>query len=151
MGPYMLQSLNPRLPAGKTVDDFDQKLLMADLEILLGHVELRSEAARNLWQTPRLGELSVNSAYAELKYLLDSGFYLAGRYDVERFGKIQSSSGAMLPWDWNATRGEGGVGYRIARDATAKVAWQYTQFDNGVAGWAKQHRSILAAQLSLGF
>ena len=150
-GPYLLQKLNSRLPAGKTVDDYRQKLLMADLEVLVGHVELRSEAARNFWETPTLGELSVNSAYAELKYLLDSGAYLAGRYDVERFGKIQASSGAMLPWDWNTTRGEGGVGYRISRDATAKLAWQYTEFDNGVAGWTKRHRSILAAQLSLGF
>lgn len=150
-GPYLLQSLNAKLPAGKTVDDYAQKLVMADLEVLIGHAELRSEGASNFWETPDLGELSVRSAYAELKYLLDSGVYLAGRYDVERFGKIQSSSGAMLPWDWNTTRGEGGVGYRISRDATAKVAWQYTEFDNGVAGWTKRHHSILAAQLSLGF
>ena len=150
-GPYMLQSLNAKLPAGRSVDEYAQKLLMADLEVLVGHAELRSEAASNFWETPYLGELSVRSAYAELKYLLDSGVYLAGRWDVERFGRIQSSSGAMLPWDWNTTRGEGGVGYRISRDATAKVAWQYTTFDNGVAGWSKPHRSILAAQLSLGF
>ena len=150
-GPYMLQSLKAKLPAGRSVDEYAQKLLMADLEVLVGHAELRSEAAANSWETPYLGELSVRSAYAELKYLLDSGVYLAGRWDVERFGKIQSSSGAMLPWDWNTTRGEGGVGYRISRDATAKVAWQYTTFDNGVAGWTKPHRSILAAQLSLGF
>lgn len=150
-GPYMLQSLNAKLPAGKRVDDYPQKLLMADLEVLVGHLELRSEAARNIWATANVGELSVNSAYAELKYLLDSGVYLAGRWDTERFGKIQSSSGAMLPWDWNATRGDVGVGYRISRDATAKVAWQYTKFDNGVAGWPEHHVSVLAAQLSLGF
>jgi len=150
-GPYLLQRLNGGLPAGKTVDDYAQKLLMADLEVLVGHVELRSEAARNFWETPTVGELSVNSGYAELKYLLDSGAYVAARYDVERFGKIQASTGEILPWDWNTTRTETGVGYRISRDATAKLAWQYTEFDNGVSGWTKRHRSILAAQLSLGF
>ena len=150
-GPYLQESLDPKLPAGKTVEDYAQKLLMADLEILVGHIELRSEAARNIWETPAVGELSVNSGYAELKLLLDSGIYLAGRFDVERFGKIQKSTGEMLPWDWNATRGEGGVGYRISRDATAKLVWQYTEFDNGVAGWTKPHQSILAGQLSIGF
>lgn len=150
-GPYMLQTLNGKLPPGKTVDDYDQMLLMADLEVLVGHVELRSEAARNIWDTPRTGELSVNSAYAELKYLLDSGMFVAGRYDLQRFGKIQNTAGQSLPWDWNTTRGEAGLGYRISRDATAKLAWQYTEFDTGVPGAGTPHRSILAAQLSLGF
>jgi hypothetical protein len=151
IGPYLAANLNPTLPPGKNVNQYDQKLLMADFELLIAHLELRAEGARNFWETPTVGELSVNTAYAELKYLLGSGFYFAGRWDTEQFGKIQSSTGDLRPWDWNVVRGEGGIGYRISRDATFKTAYQYSQFDTGVPGVEKPHQSILAAQLSIGF
>ena len=150
-GPYLLEKLNPTLPAGKSVNDYNQKLLMADLEVMVGHAELRAEGARNFWETPTLGELAVNTGYAELKYLFDSGMFLAGRYDMQDFGNIQNSAGQSLPWDWNVVRGEGGLGYRISRDADAKLAYQHSEFDSGVAGSSKVRRSIFAAQLSIGF
>jgi hypothetical protein len=150
-GPYLVEKLNPRLPVGKSVNDYNQKLLMADLEVMVGHVELRAEGARNFWETPTVGELSVNTGYAELKYLFDNGTFLAGRYDLQDFGDIQNSAGQSLPWDWNVVRGEGGLGYRISRDAVAKLAYQHSQFDSGVAGSPKLNRSIFAAQLSIGF
>ena len=150
-GPYLLADLNPSMPPGTSVNDYNQKLLMADLEVMVGHVELRAEGARNWFETPTVGELLIHSGYAELKYLFESGLFLAGRYDVQNFGRIQSSTGESLPWDWNVVRGEGGVGYRISRDAVAKVAYQHTEFDSGVAGTPKLRRSIFAAQLSIGF
>lgn len=150
-GPYLLSDLNPALPAGKNVNQYNQKLLMADLEVMVGHLELRAEGARNFFETPTVGELSVNSAYAELKYLLDSGWFLAGRWDTQRYGKIMNSAGEWHPWDWNVARGEGGVGYRITRDAAAKLSYQHTQFETGVPGFNWRNESILAAQLSIGF
>jgi hypothetical protein len=151
IGPYLHQTLDSRLPAGKNANDYDQKLVMADLEVLVGHLELRAEGARNIWETSTLGDLSVNSAYGELKYLLDSGLSIAGRYDVERFGEIQPSVGPARPWDWNVARAEGGLGYRITREVLGKLVYQYTEFDPGVAGVDKEHRSMFAAQLSVGF
>lgn len=150
-GPYLSRKLQPDLPAGHDVNDYNQKLLMADLEILVGHVELRAEGARNFFETPTVGELSTNAGYAELKVLFDSGLYLAGRFDTERFGKITNTAGQQRPWDWNVTRGEGGAGYRISRDATAKLTWQRTEYDSGVPGEARRHEAILAAQLSIAF
>ncbi len=150
-GPYLLDALNPALPAGTDVNDYHQKLLMADLEVMVGHAELRAEAVNNFFESPTLGELSTRGGYAELKYLLGSGLFLAGRWDVQRYGKIVNSAGEAKPWDWNVTRGEGGVGFRISRDATAKVAYQHTRFETGVPGFNWRNESILAAQLSIGF
>jgi len=150
-GPYLHDSLDPDMPPGKTVNDYAQRLFMADLEVQMAHVELRAEAMRNTWMTPTVGDLDVEGGYAELKYSMSSGAYVAGRYDVERFGEIANSSGVDHTWDWNVTRVEGAVGYRIARDATAKLVYQWTQQDNDNAGADDPEFSIVGAQISIGF
>ncbi len=150
-GPYLAGSLASALPTGHDVNDYAQRLVMADLELLIAHAELRAEGARNVWETPTVGDLEVRSGYAELKYLLPSGLYLAARWDVERFGDLADSTGAQRPWDWDVTRLDGGVGYRITRTTTAKVVLQRTTFDSGVPGASKRNLSMLAGQLSFGF
>ncbi len=148
-GPYLRQGLDSRLPPGRRVTDYPQKLAMADLELQVGHFELRAEGVHNTWETPTVGDLDVDAGYGELKVSMLSGAYVAGRWDVERFGKIQDSSGESYPWDWNVTRVEGGVGYRLTRDATAKLVYQHTAFDEPAG--SDRTVSIVAGQLSLGF
>lgn len=150
-GPYLHESMNPDMPPGKTVNDYAQQLFMADLEVQVAHVELRAEAMRNTWETPTVGDLDVEGGYAELKYSMSSGIYLAGRWDIQQFGKITNSSGIEHTWDWDVTRVEAGVGYRIARDATAKVIYQWTEQDNDNTGAEDPRFSIVGAQLSIGF
>jgi hypothetical protein len=149
-GPY-LSGVEARLPAGKGVNDYHQKLAMADAELSLGHIELRGEGARNVWETPAVGDLEVTSGYVELKYLLDFGGYLAGRFDVERFGKVAPSSGADRPWDLDVTRYEIGAGYRFDTHVRAKAVYQGTTRDAGAPGIADQDESLVAAQLSVAF
>lgn len=148
-GPYLSQTLDPQLPPGHSVDDYAQKLVMADLEIEIAHVELRAEGVHNTWETPTLGDLDVDGGYGELKVSTSSGAYLAGRFDIERFGKITSSSGDRYPWDWDVTRLEGGVGYRLTREATAKLVYQRTVLD--VPDGDDRVLSIVGGQLSIGF
>ena len=93
--------------------------------------ELRAEGAHNRWQTPTVGDLDVDAGYVELKYGLASGFYVAGRWDTEQFGKIRDSGGAEHPWDWNVSRLETGIGYRVTRDVTAKLVHQRTERGGG--------------------
>jgi len=150
-GPYLDASVGPDLPPGHSVTDYHQKLGMADAELLAGHVEVRAEAARNVWETVTVGNLAVTSGYAELKYSLSFGAFLAGRWDVMRFDKIADSAGAKHPWDSDVTRTEGGVGYRFNRDAVAKLVYQYTL--KATDGVPERDRSyaLIAAQLSIGF
>ena len=148
-GPYLVSGLNYELPAGKTADDYHQKLGMVDLELLAGHVEFRAEGAQNLWETPTVGNLRVSSAYAELKYTLPFGAFVAGRWDVMRFGEIRDSLGVEHTWDSDVTRLETGVGYRFTREAVGKLIYQHTKLDGSDPRDRKL--SMVAAQISIAF
>lgn len=144
-GPYLIEPLNPLLPPGRKVEDYHQMLSIADLELNAGRVEVRAEGAHNIWETPTVGNLKVSSGYVEAKYSLSFGGFVAGRWDVMRFGKIADSSGARRPWDSDLTRLETGAGYRFSRAAQAKVIYQRTSYD------VSPDRSLVAAQLSVAF
>jgi hypothetical protein len=150
VGPYLHAELDPGLPPGRTANDYDQRLVMADAELLFDRLELRAEGARNVWETPTVGDLEVESGYVEAKVATSFGAYAAGRFDVLRFGEIADSGGTLRPWDHDVTRIEAGVGYRFTRDVLAKVIVQHTTIERGgTAG--DRVLSLVAAQLSVGF
>ena len=148
-GPYLDQVVRYQLPVGSAVEDYHQKLLMADFELQAGHAELRAEGAHNTWETPYVGDLHVHGGYVEIKYSLPVGAFVAGRWDALRFGSIADSTGARHPWDRNVTRIEGGAGYRFSRDAVAKLIYQRTSMsmDNAPA----IRPGMVAAQVSVSF
>lgn len=149
-GPYLQASLDSQLPPGHTANDYRQKLAMADLELLVGHVEIRAEGARNLWDTPTLGALGVSGGYAEAKMATPWGTFLAGRYDLMRFGEITSSTGERRPWDDNVDRIETGLGYRFSRDVTGKLIYQRSRFEHE-ANDSYPTMELFATQLSVAF
>ncbi len=124
---------------------------MADAELLAAHLEVRAEGAHNAWETPALGDLEVTSGYVEAKYALTFGAYLAGRYDVQRFGKIADSGGIKHPWDADVTRVETGVGYRFSRDVIGKVVYQHTRLDLESVPKDQRGHALVAAQISVAF
>lgn len=149
-GPYLHASLDPVLPAGRTANDYHQKLLMADLELLVGHVELRAEGARNFWETPAVGELAVNSGYVEARVHLPVGAFLAGRTEGLLFGDITAGDGSRRSWDYNVRRTEGGIGYRFSREAVGKLVVQRTSLERpAVLGHSVM--TMVAGQVSVGF
>jgi len=150
-GPYLLQSLDPQLPVGKNANDYHQKLAMADLELQAGHAELRAEAARNVWESPTVGDLEVTSGYVELKLTHDTGAFVAGRVDAMKFGDIRDSGGVDRSWDSDVTRFEAGAGYRFDRDVTGKLVFQHTRVAAGGARTEELKLPLVAAQLSVRF
>jgi len=148
-GPYLVDQLQPMLPAGKNVNDYHQELAMADAEILVGHLEVRGEGAWNIWQTPTLGDLRVRAGYAEAKYSLPFGAYLAGRFERMRFGEIADSTGDKVPWDSNVDRYEVGGGYRFDRNVILKVVYQSTRTETSDDAYNRV--SFFAAQASIAF
>jgi len=150
-GPYLVHSLNSQLPAGHQVEDYHQRLALVDAEWVTGHIEARAEGAYNVWETPTVGDLPVQSGYVELKYAFTFGGYLAARCDGMWFGRIADSSGALHPWDANLTRLETGAGYRFSRAAQGKVVYQLTSYDQAPSTGGPRDRSLVAAQLSIAF
>jgi hypothetical protein len=148
-GPYLIQDLDPSLPEGTDANDYQQVLGMVDLEVLVGHAELRAEGAWNTWETPTVGDLDVTTGYVELKYSLPFGAFVAGRLDAMRFGEIADSTGAMHTWDLDVTRYEIGAGYRFTSSVLGKVVYQSTALTEHSG--ADQDHSMVAGQVSIGF
>lgn len=147
-GPYLNESLDPQLPPGKTANHYMQKLLMADLSIESGHVELRGEGYVNRWMTPTVGDLEVTGYYAEGKLGLPYGTWVAARWEQMMYSDLTGSSGVPQPWNHDYDRLETGIGYRISRGQVIKAVYQ--------ANW--QHRpsgvdvhELWATQLSVSF
>lgn len=153
IGPYVASRLNPLLPPGTTAEDYDQRLVMADAEVLFGHAELRGEAYRNFWDTPNVGTLLVQGYYAEAKYGLPWGLYAAGRWEEMDFGEVTSSTGERRPWDYPRARLEAGLGARLSRGVLLKTIYQRATYDAWVTGVGSETRSddLYAAQLGVGF
>jgi hypothetical protein len=151
VGPYLPEFLEASEPAlaGRDVDDFDQRLLMADLEVLFGHYELRAEAYANTWETATVGELDVRGGYLEGKATVAPGVYLAGRYEVMRFGDLAGATLPEQPWDHDRDRWEVGVGYRATRNAVLKAVFQRNV--ERIPGQDDVHRDLSALQLALAF
>jgi hypothetical protein len=152
IGPYLPTSPGgDPLPAGAKATDFDQRLLMADIEYLVGHAELRAEGTVNTWETPFLGDLTVHGYYVEGKYSFPVGLYLAARWDQLLFSDIQGSTGPPRPWDDNVSRFEGGAGYRVLHPLTAKLVYQMDKLDPQVPAGQSRSYDLMAAALSFSF
>jgi hypothetical protein len=151
-GPYLNEeTVQGSLQPGDRVADFHQVLGMADGEFSMGHLELHAEAFTNTWQTPTIGDLRVKGGYAELKYMLPAGFYVAGRYDIMRFGDVTDSTGASLSWDDDTDRLEVGAGYRVMKGVTAKAAYQRNKLQPPDPTQDAEILDVFAGQLSVSF
>ena len=151
MGPYLIDALADSLPPGKTVNDYDQQLVMTDAEFALGHVEARGEAYRNVWQTPRTGDLRVSGYYVEGKYTLPVGLYAAARWEIQRFSKVDGGAGAGVPWHADQDRIEAGLGYRVARGVIAKAVYQEQRSLAGGPAQPADRDHLLALALVVKF
>jgi len=149
-GPYLGAWLQPALPAGRRVEDYDQRLLMADVEWVAGHFELRSEGARNEWQTPFAGTLGVDAGYVEARLAAPWGAYAAVRADAMRFGDVTDTAGDRRAWDADTDRLEAGGGWRFTRAVTGKLVWQRTWIDATTTARSRR-LELFAAQLVVAF
>ena len=151
-GPYLIEdAVKGSLPQGKDAADFNQVLGMADFEWSAGHAELRAEGYTNTWETPTVGDLRVRGGYGELKYTLPAGFYVAGRYDIMRFGDVKDSTGTERSWDADVDRLEVGAGYRIMKGVTAKAAYQRNKVQPPDPAADAEIKGVYAGQLSVSF
>lgn len=146
-GAYLGDWVRYALPAGRTEADYVQTLGMADAAFERGHLELRAEGFVNEFETAYCGTLRTTGGYAEGRYGFDLGLWLAVRADAMRHSDL--TAGALTrPWDDDVDRLDVGLGYRIARGAAIKAAWQRTRLDQ-LDG--RQSFDLFMTQLSLEF
>ncbi len=150
-GPYLDDGVEGSLSPGQKVGDFNQVLAMADVELSTGHAEFHAEGFSNMWETPTVGDLGVKGGYAELKYALPAGFYVAGRYDVMRFDDVVDSTGTALSWDADVDRLEVGAGYRVTKGVIAKVTYQRNELQPPDPALEAEVLDVFGGQLSVAF
>jgi hypothetical protein len=120
-----------------------QQALGIDAEYSREHWILRGEVLWNQWQVPTLSQtLDATSAFAEVRYKVSPGVFVASRIDRLSFSTLPSASGTRT-WDAPVTRLETGAGYYIRRNLVAKGTYQHNWRDGGLI----RSRGLFAMQL----
>ena len=150
-GPYLDRAVASSLPAGKELQAYHQYVLAGDADFQLGHLEASAEVMRSEWDvtTINLNSVAVTGGYAQMRFVISPGFFVAARVEAMRFSPITGSDGVPTPWDANLDRMEAGVGYYLTRDALFKLDYQGTHGQRGtrIEGW----QNMLALQLAARF
>ena len=146
-GAYLTRDVTPYIPAGSSLEDYAQTLLVGSAEWGWRKLTLNSEVFLNRFETPLVDDgLGSLSYYLEAAYRFLPGWYAAARYDLIHFEEVASASGPVT-WDENIDRVEAGVGYHVSRELLVKAVAQCNALD---AGWDAD-RILPAMQVSFAF
>jgi hypothetical protein len=146
-GPYLIRRLDDELPPGHNVNDYNQIFAGGDLEVSYDRVVLTGEYVWNRFEQPFVGNLDLESWYAEGKVTLIPGWYVAGRYSRMLFDDLRLSGGGVAHWDAPLWRREIGVGFKPSKMLLAKLVHQETQIETV----PRRVEAFMAAQLSVAF
>ncbi len=144
-GPYLRETINPYLPAGRSFKDYDQRLVGADARVRLAPFELHAEWMANAFESPYVAEqLRTTGYYGELAFTVRQGVQLAARHSGLHFSDVRDASGQSRPWYDNMSRLEAGGVYRSLDDhLTLKAVYQETRWE-----YRSDVERIYALQLS---
>ncbi|HEY7791486.1 MAG TPA: hypothetical protein VIC33_13285 [Vicinamibacterales bacterium] len=151
-GAFLADNALDSLPVGVSRSGLTQESFGADAEYSRGYWLVRGEAIVSRWRLPAVrapfiaSPLQATGAFAEGRYRIFPGAYLAARIDHLGFSTITGSNGPET-WDAPVTRLELGGGYALARNVLLKVSFQHDRRDTNHVPSA----ALAAAQLSFWF
>jgi len=131
---------------------FRQQALGLDLEWSAGQLILRGEAVASRWRLPTVDATRIEDPldalglYAEARYKLRPGLYLASRLERLTMSELPSSLGVQ-GWDAPVTRFELGGGLSPTRHLLIKASWQNNWRDGGRV----RENHLVAVQVLLWF
>jgi len=150
-GEFLAREAEDALPEAAR-GTYRQQALGADLEWSAGYWILRAEAVWSRWRLPALDETRIEDPldalglYAEARYKLRPGVYLAGRVERLAFSELPTALGPRT-WDAPVTRVEAGGGWVPWRHVLVKASWQHNWRDGGRV----RENDLVAAQVALWF
>ncbi len=150
-GEFLSGEVQDALPAAAR-GTYRQQALGLDVEWSAGYWILRAEAVLSRWRVPALEATLIEhplpalGLYAEARYKLRAGLFLAGRVERLGFSEIDSAAG-RLTWDAPVTRVEAGTGWSPLRHVLLKTSWQHNWRDGGRV----RENDLVAGQVVLWF
>ena len=117
----------PGAPAGAEAPShrsFDQELVSVDVAYERGPINVRAETIRDRWEVANFVEVPEEMIYSiEMQLDLAPGFFVGARVGHIDFQPFPDGLGDASPlpdgredWDYDVTRYEGSLGYRIGRN-----------------------------------
>lgn len=154
-GPYLNSSLPASLLAGKSWQDFQQRVWALDLAYSHDYLEVHAEFASGSYDVPGAADAVAGETwYVEAKYALGPRVFLAARAERNNYPFIRAAGATS--WTTRVTDfddGEVGLGYRVSASLLAKVSyradhWYITPAERAFLGPGGH---ALAVQISQSF
>jgi hypothetical protein len=151
VGEFLAREVQDALPASAQ-GTYRQKGAGLDLQWSHGYWIVRAEAVWSRWSLPALDETRIEEPldavglFAEARYKLLPGLYLAARAEHLGFSELPSAVG-LQTWDAPVTRIEGGAGWAPRRHVQLKASWQHNWRDGGTV----KENDLVAGQVVLWF
>ncbi|MBI3871961.1 MAG: hypothetical protein HY304_02660 [candidate division Zixibacteria bacterium] len=132
IGPYLSPQIKPTLPAGKKIEEYQQKTAGALLHVAEGHWDGYAEGIINRFEHPFLGLLDNVGGYADLRFEFATRWWVAARCDALSFSRLASDDPDVKGqrWDYPIFRYEAGVGRRMTERALLKAVVQIVRYQN---------------------
>jgi hypothetical protein len=151
-GEYLAREAQDALPEAARPVTYRQEALGIDVDWEAGYWILRAEAVWSRWNLPAIDATRIEDpldalgAYAEARYKLRPGLYLAGRAERLGFSEIPTADG-LATWDAPVTRLEAGAGWSPRRHVLIKASWQHNWRDGGQV----RENDLVAGQVVLWY
>ena len=102
---------------------YDQEMWAIEADFTRGPIMLRGEFVHDAWDVPNVEPTAVDLGFNfEAQVDVATGWSVAARYGRIDFNEISTFG----DWDWDVTRWEGSVGYRITLNAGIMVSYAMT-------------------------
>lgn len=155
VGPYLRQGVEAMLGPGRDTGDFRETVVGVDGRFARRHLELWGELFLARFEVPfarpdlssRTLDADTLAYYLEARYKLTPRVFAGLRWNQQMFGSVETLRGLEHPWDRDAWRVDGALGYRFDRHLQAKLQYSYTR----QVGDLQQGEQLVAAQVSVRF
>jgi hypothetical protein len=151
VGEFLAREVQDVLPASAQ-GTHRQEAAGLDLQWSRGHWIVRGEAVWSRFTLPALDATRIEEPldalglFAEARYKLRPGLYLAARAEHLGFSELPSAVG-LRTWDAPVKRVEAGAGWAPRRHVLLKASWQHNWRDGGTV----EENDLVAGQVVLWF
>lgn len=115
----------------KKNEDYRFQIIAADFEYSKGYLEIYSEFAYASYDIENGNtSASLSSYFIEGKYKITPRLYTSTRFGQVLYDNLKLDNGTSFSWNYDISRIETGIGYKINRKAIIKGVWQYNYFSD---------------------